>query len=220
MKKFWKIFLLWVLLLPSAIVYAQNEFDKKLATNLLLLEPELQRLITDKEGEISDDFSFSMRKICKGLLDGECYIIEDFHIGMDSTIEKHLNNERLILVIDNHVPYRLKGFYFNDFPLYFKHCCEQRESQSVKEILSSLMFSCDEEDVQIDFECLYKAFRSKELNYDEHPCLESALHKLNVYIEWGVNDKYCVKKGGEPIGYRGTKNYTRKAPHKHQQVGK
>lgn len=208
-----RIFLI-VLLAPLASIHAQDDFDKKLVTNLFLLEPEFQRLIANDVGDLSDGFSFSLRKICDGLLEGDCYVIEDFHISKDSTIEKHLNDERLVIVIDDHVPYRLKGFYFNDFPLYFKHCCEQRANQSVKEILSSLKCNCEEEDIQIDFDCLYKAFRSKELNYDEHPCVESALHKLNVYVEWGFNGKYCTKKGGEPIGYRGTRNYKEKTSRK------
>lgn len=153
-------------------------------------------------------FDFKMKKI--GIADyGDIayYLIDSFKI-VDTNVTKEniALNGKYIVAMDGNMVYRIKGFSINDFPFLLKRYLEIDENSSVVEILDFLDVNYNYDDeLYIDFECLYEAFRVKEINYDKHPCLESVLHSQNVSVVMGYNNKVWVKKGGEPLGYRGSK---------------
>lgn len=137
------------------------------------------------------------------------FVLDSFNVLNNQIVEEsYLKDSVYIIAMNKERLYRLKGFSYNDFPFLLKLYLDQPSDYSVKEILYRLNRLCNNKgNINVDFECLYHAFRSKEINYDIYPCLESFVHSSNALsVVMGYNGKICVKKGGEPIGYRGKKN--------------
>lgn len=193
------------------LAIGQKIDSKVLVKNMFLMEP-IFRLDT-KEVDLNDfnkSFDFKMYEIgnsCRWILPIQLFVLDSFKVYNKNIVREELLKDSVYVVaVQCNDVYRLKGFSYNDFPFLLKYCLENKQDYSVNEILKKLEDSYNtKEHLYVDFECLYEAFRSKEINYDIYPCLESLSKSLETYIIIGYNEKVYVKKGGEPIGYRRTK---------------
>lgn len=216
MKKIKLLFLIFLYFFSCNLTLGQKIDTKMLIKNMFLLE-SIFRLDSKEiyQNDFYESFDFCMYEIgntCRWALPIKFFVLDSFKVYNKEIIRDELLKDSMYIVAlqDNNL-FRLKGFSYNDFPFLLKYYLENKEDYSVKEILKKLDASYNtREHLYIDFECLYEAFRSKEINYDLYPCLESYRQSCDICVVIGYNEKVCVKKGGEPIGYRGTKNKYRK----------
>lgn len=181
-----------------------------LIKNAFLIE---SRIVNNHDCTLEDYYnSFSFKTFELGnnkydLRGKNFFLIDSFKVYNERIVNKNnLKDSAYIVVIEDCRLYRLKGFSYNDFPFLLKSYLEENEDYSVREIIDELNDSYNlENKMYIDFECLYEAFRAKEINYDVYPCMESYPISQDICVQTGFNERVCVKKGGEPIGYRGTK---------------
>lgn len=211
MKQF-KIFITLIYLFLNHFAKGQIINSELLIKNVFLMENVL-RLDSDNVSvtEYIESFDFNMRKIGNDYLytDSINFIVLDSFQIHNSKIFKdnYFKDSVYVVAVDNGKLYRLKGFSYNDFPFLLKLYLDQLEDYSINRILHRMNRACNYNGiVNVDFKCLYDAFRSKEINYDLFPCLESYVHSTNISVVMGYNEKTCIKIGGEPIGYRGKKN--------------
>ncbi|MBR2262627.1 MAG: hypothetical protein IJ916_13130 [Paludibacteraceae bacterium] len=214
MKSICSIILLLVFMFPFQNTSGQEITREVLIKNLFLMEPWIIKSQEEKFDlqEFYNAFDFKIFEIgddswCKIMGLEKYYVLDSFKVSNTDLIrEEFLKDSVYIVAINGRKVYRLKGFSCNDFPFLMKFYLEENEKYSVKEILQDLNRCYNtNSNIYIDFECLYEAFRSKEINYDKFPCLESYPHSKNICVQIGYNEKVCVKSGGESIGYRGTK---------------
>lgn len=197
----------------SATAYGRVSVDKyMLVKNLLMMEP----YITNDTISVVDFYSFFDFKLTiieEDLVGDEdakitYYVLDSFEVKNKKIInEDILKNKEYVIAIEGNMVYRIKGFSVNDFPFLLKRYLESNLNQgkSVNDVIANMNATCNFWSEYVDFDCLYDAFRSKEINYDKHPCLESVWHKQNVYFVRGYNNTVWLKRGGEPLGYRKTK---------------
>ena len=185
----------------------QNELVK----SLFLQEVHILSAIEDEVNieNFYNYFDFRMTAIGHDSGNINIYEVDSFSYKQERLTAIHDTCKYFVAIYNNQEVYRLKGFSANDFPFFFKTYIElYGDDDSANEILDDLsLFYCKDVlgEVLLDFNCMYNAFRSKEINYDEHPCLQSYEVASRVYLVAGYNGKYARKVGGEPLGYRGKK---------------
>lgn len=210
MNKKFLVILLFLYYSLSSAVFSQVLIDKEvIVKNLFMMEPEIT--CANKAVSATDFYNlldFKMNRFgLGGYEDITYYMLDSFNVKDKKIINSDIFIDReYVVAIEGNMAYRIKGFSVNDFPFLFKRCLEIDSDNSVNEILDFLDCCYNTSDsIHIDFDCLYAAFRSKEINYDKYPCLESVRHSQDVSIVMGYNNKVWRKVGGEPLGYRGTK---------------
>lgn len=167
-----------------------------------------------EDTEVDDffaNFDFRMRVAGSTLGSIDYYVVDSFVYANDSfkIVDVIDDTCKFVVAIHDNDIFRLKGFSVNDFPFFLKRVIESgyaNSDVSVRSILEDLSLTYNvESNVELDFDCLYEAFRAKELNYDDYPCLQSYWVAQSLCMQTGYNGMVVQKKGGEPVGYRRTK---------------
>lgn len=208
MKKY-NIIFFFVIFYSCNVIYGQKMDKEILIKNLFLYEPYFLNNM-EKNSNMEDfykSFSFRIKELgeCK-MENSEVLLIDSMTICNNSFFYNDIFKDKpsYVIATTENKMYRLKGFSYNDFPFLLKYYLEKYEDFSVHEVVDMLNECVNSQDTTfIDFECIYEAFRAKEINYDYFPCIESFSHSKNEYLY-----KDCMqgiwkkKKGGEPFEYR------------------